>query len=100
MEYASPFPGNELFNNFYKDIVMIKNVGNADSFIRFLVGLSLLLNIIILQPGFWGLLVLLVLGLLMLRSAFTRYCPVYVPFKIFTCTEKSCDCDCCCTGNK
>lgn len=66
---------------------MKKNVGDADSFIRFMVGLAFLLNIIILEPPFIQLLILLVLGLFILKSAFTRSCPLYIPLNVNTCGD-------------
>ncbi|HOK01647.1 MAG TPA: DUF2892 domain-containing protein [Spirochaetota bacterium] len=65
------------------------NMGSADKFIRTLVGIAFLLNIIILEPGVVGTVILLVLGLVMLGSAWIGYCPAYAPFGITTCGESS-----------
>ncbi len=61
-----------------------KNMGMTDRYIRFLLGVGFLVNIPVTEPGFLGLVVLLVLGLLMIKSSVTGHCPAYVPFKICT----------------
>ncbi len=66
---------------------MVKNVGPADKFIRFMIGISFLLNIIILEPGIVGGLVLLILGCGMLFSTFTGFCWAYKLLNISTCGE-------------
>ncbi|HSV95718.1 MAG TPA: DUF2892 domain-containing protein [Spirochaetota bacterium] len=66
---------------------MVQNVGPADRYIRFLVGLSFLLNIIILEPGFFGGLILFILGAGFLVSVFTGNCWVYTLLKVDTCAE-------------
>jgi hypothetical protein len=66
---------------------MKKNVGTADSYIRFLAGISFLLNIIILKPGFFGTVILLVLGCAMLYSAATGFCWMYGLLKLKSCNE-------------
>ncbi len=63
---------------------MKKNVGIEDRYIRFLVGFSLLLNIIILEPGILGTFVLTALGLVVLFTVYTSYCWVYDMFNIST----------------
>lgn len=65
---------------------MKSNMGSADKFIRFMVGTALLVNIIILEPGAVGTIILLVLGLAMWVSAWNGYCPAYKPFGFCTCT--------------
>lgn len=72
---------------------MKKNVGSTDSYIRFMVGISLLLNIIILEPGTLGTVVLTALGLSTLYSAYSKFCPLYLPFGICTC-DSGCGCSC------
>ncbi len=67
---------------------MNKNVGKADSYIRFLVGISFLLNIIILSPGILGTLVLLVLGLSMIVTAYTGFCWLYSVLKVSSCPQE------------
>jgi len=69
------------------------NMGSADRFIRTMVGIAFLCNIIILEPGVFGTIVLLVLGGLMLGTAWTAYCPAYKPLGICTCGGE-CQCKC------
>ncbi|HOQ11364.1 MAG: hypothetical protein BWY23_02256 [Spirochaetes bacterium ADurb.Bin218] len=66
-----------------------QNMGGPDKFIRTMVGIAFLLNIIILEPGVVGTVILLVFGLVMLGSAWIGFCPAYVPFGITTCGELS-----------
>ncbi len=73
---------------------MQKNMGSTDSFIRTLVGIAFLVNIIILEPGVVGTIILLVLGLLNLGTAWFAYCPAYKPLGICTCP--GCECAECC----
>jgi len=68
---------------------MKQNMGSADSFIRTLLGISFLVNIIILEPGILGTIILLVLGVLNLATAWIKFCPAYLPLGICTCP---CDC--------
>jgi hypothetical protein len=63
---------------------MEKNVGMADAFIRFQFGMALLINSIILGLGIVGTLILLVIGLLLIKSAFTGYCPACKALKFST----------------
>ncbi len=69
---------------------MNKNMGQADRYIRFLLGTAVLLQIVIFDPGFIGILVFLVAGLLLIRSSISGYCPLYVPLKIHTCDDAQC----------
>jgi len=69
---------------------MKKNVGPTDSFIRFMVGIAFLLNIIILEPAATGTIVLLVLGVVFLATAYTRYCGLYTILGICTCEDGTC----------
>ncbi|HNU93098.1 MAG TPA: DUF2892 domain-containing protein [Spirochaetota bacterium] len=64
---------------------MVKNVGPADRYIRFMVGIAFLLNIIILEPGFFGGFLLFVAGAGLLFSAYTGSCWAYTLLKIDTC---------------
>jgi len=66
---------------------MKKNVGPADKYIRVLVGVSLLLQIIILKPGAIGTIIFLALGLAVLYSAYSGYCWAYDLLKVSTCKE-------------
>jgi len=63
---------------------MKKNVGYADSYIRYLIGFALILNIFVLEPGIIGTIVLAVSGVALLFTAFARFCSLYIPFKICT----------------
>jgi len=65
---------------------MEKNVGKVDAYIRFLLGVSFLLNIFALKTGVIGTIVFLVLGLVMIATAVTGYCWLYSLLKIDTCT--------------
>jgi len=60
---------------------MKKNVGSVDRFVRFLLGLTFLLNIIILKPGVAGTVILAILGIAMLATSFFGYCSLYTLFK-------------------
>ena len=72
----------------------MQNMGSVDKFIRSMVGTAFLVNIIILEPGVAGTIILLVLGVAMLASAWTGYCPAYKPFGICTCSgSASCACE-------
>jgi hypothetical protein len=66
---------------------MNKNVGAADRYIRFLVGISFLLNIIILTPGVMGTVILLALGLGMIYTSFAGFCWLYGLLKIGSCGQ-------------
>ncbi len=70
---------------------MKNNMGSVDKFIRTMVGIAFLVNIIILEPGAIGTIVLLVLGFIMLGSAWVGYCPLYTPLGICTCSA-TCTC--------
>jgi len=60
---------------------MIKNIGQFDRIIRVILGLALLSLIVLLDsPIRWVGLV----GLIMIGTAFIKFCPLYVPFKINT----------------
>lgn len=69
---------------------MKKNLGSADRYIRVLIGVSFLLNIIIIKPGAIGTVILLALGLGILYSAYSGYCFIYDLLKISTC-NKNCE---------
>ncbi len=71
---------------------MKKNVGAVDGFIRFLVGISFLLNIIILEPSVLGSVVLAAIGASMIFSTFTGFCFLYAPFKINTACSEGDEC--------
>jgi len=63
---------------------MQQNVGKADSYIRFMLGLAFLLNIYILSPGAIGTIIALAIGVSMWVSSWTHYCPLYTLLKIST----------------
>ena len=63
---------------------MKKNVGSADRYIRFIFGVAFLLNIIITNPPFIELLVLLIIGLILIKTSFTGSCPLYLILKVNT----------------
>ncbi len=69
---------------------MQKNMGGADIFIRALVGIAFLLNIIILETGVLGSIILFALGAAMIITAWIGYCPAYTPLGICTCTDSCC----------
>jgi hypothetical protein len=69
---------------FWQGDFMEKNVGKADAFIRFQFGVAFLVNIILFEPGIVGLIILLTLGLMLIKSAVTGYCPAYKYLKIST----------------
>ena len=72
---------------------MKKNVGKADAFIRFMLGIAFLLQFMIFDVSKIGLVIILTAGLLLLKSAFTRYCPLYTLLGICTaCAEGDCSC--------
>ena len=67
---------------------MKKNVGRADSIIRLiLAAVFAILYFTGTVTGTWGI-VLLVLAVIMVFTAFTGFCLLYVPFGIKTCPLK------------
>ncbi len=67
------------------------NVGTEDKLIRILVGLSLIVNIIVLYPIAIGWIILLaVAGIAVLLTAYFSFCSLYLPFGI---TTLNCKCD-------
>ncbi|HNR90071.1 MAG TPA: DUF2892 domain-containing protein [Spirochaetota bacterium] len=65
---------------------MKKNIGKSDMFIRALVGVALLLNIIQLKTGIVGSAVLIALAGVLFYSAYSGYCPLYTLLKTDTCS--------------
>jgi len=63
---------------------MKQNVGSADSYARFMLGLMFIINIYILETGAIGTIILLALTASMWFSAWSHYCWAYAPFKIST----------------
>lgn len=60
---------------------MLKNIGQIDRIIRFILGLALLSLVVLLDsPIRWAGL----LGPVLIGTAFIKFCPLYVPFKINT----------------
>lgn len=67
---------------------MKKNIGRADSIIRLiLAAVFAVLYFTGTVTGTWGI-VLLVLAVIMVFTAFTGFCLLYVPFGIKTCPLK------------
>jgi hypothetical protein len=64
---------------------MQKNVGNADRFIRIMLGIIMLL-LFLSEPfeSLTGNLILLVISISMIATSFMSFCPVYTLFKINT----------------
>jgi hypothetical protein len=69
---------------------MQQNMGSADSFIRSMIGIAFLVNIIILEPGAVGTIILFALGAVNIATAWIKYCPAYTPFGICTCPGCGC----------
>ncbi len=69
---------------------MTHNVGSGDSFMRVMVGIAFLVNIIILEPGAIGTIILLVLTAISFVTAWTHFCSLYKPFGINTCSCGDC----------
>lgn len=61
------------------ELIMTKNVGTTDRYIRIILGLVIIVLGIINQ-SWWGL-----IGLVPLATAFIGVCPAYLPFGISTC---------------
>jgi len=68
---------------------MIANVGKTDSFIRYMIGVALLLNITILETGTVGTVILLALGLINLYTAYRKSCPMYNVLNISTAEKEA-----------
>ena len=66
--------------------VMKKNVGSLDRIIRAIVGVVLLV-LLAVTTG-WLQIIVGVLGVIMLVTAITGVCPLYIPFKIDTNKKK------------
>lgn len=66
---------------------MKKNVGPADQFTRFLIGLGFIMNIFTINAGIIGTIVFLVLAGSMFYSAFSGYCFLYSILNWSTCKE-------------
>ncbi len=63
---------------------MEKNVGAADGYIRVLLGVAFILNIVALETGVIGTIVLLVLALISLVTAYTGFCAFYKILNVST----------------
>jgi hypothetical protein len=59
----------------------MKNVGSTDRLIRIILGVALL---VLLAVGPTPIRFIGILGFVMIGTAFTRVCPLYIPFKINT----------------
>lgn len=64
------------------------NIGIEDRLIRILSGLALIINIFVIKPETVWIAVLAVSGIGLLVSAYTGFCPLYLPFKISTLNNK------------
>lgn len=73
-----------LISYYYQGIAMKENMGSADSYLRFMFGLTFFINIYILEPGAVGTVILLALGIAMWVQAWTHYCPAYSPINFST----------------
>ncbi len=62
---------------------MKKNMGSLDRIIRIIVGLFLISLIFWGPKTYWGL-----VGLILLVTSFTGWCPLYLPFKLSTKKDK------------
>ncbi len=64
--------------------VIEQNVGSVDSYIRFLAGSAFWVNILALETGIVGGIILFVLGALMFYTADRHYCFLYKVLNIST----------------
>jgi len=62
----------------------MKNIGNADRTIRFILGIGLIAAGVILQVTAGRLWWLALIGLVPIFTASIRSCPLYMPFRINT----------------
>ena len=68
---------------------MKKNMGSGDSIIRLiLASIIVLLYLTHIVTGILGV-ILLALGAIFVLTAFVKFCPLYLPFKIDTSKDKS-----------
>lgn len=59
------------------------NMGTADRIIRGIIGIALLLVALFVLGGAWQI-VLIVLGGILIGTALSGFCPLYLPFHIST----------------
>ncbi len=71
---------------------MNRNMGSVDRYIRFILGMALLINVAILDISRVPAFILALIGAVMLVTSITGFCPLYVPLKLCTHGE---DCGCC-----
>lgn len=64
---------------------MCKNVGTIDRILRIIIGVAIIAYGII-DNSLIG-----VIGLIPLFTAAIGWCPLYIPFKLSTCSKKECD---------
>ncbi|MBN1531553.1 MAG: DUF2892 domain-containing protein [Spirochaetes bacterium] len=69
---------------------MNKNIGSVDRYLRFLVGMALLLNVIILDVSRVAEFIIALFGVILVVTSITGFCLLYVPLKI--CTIPGCEC--------
>ena len=67
--------------------VIVQNVGSVDSYMRFLIGSTFWVNIIALEAGIVGGIVLFILGALMFYTADKHFCYLYKVLGITTVPE-------------
>ncbi len=65
-------------SNWFERYFTTCNIGKKDRIIRFIIGSSIL-GLGIYFQSWWG-----IFGVFQLATAFTRWCPAYMPFKINT----------------
>jgi len=69
---------------------MKKNVGQTDAVLRFMLGLAFIVNIWAAETGVVGTIILLILGSVMIFTAWSGFCILYKPLGI--CTVEDCKC--------
>jgi hypothetical protein len=60
---------------------MLKNVGNADRYIRIVLGIAFIISGVLLQ-SWWGL-----IGLVLILTAGLSFCPIYAVLGLSTCKK-------------
>lgn len=68
---------------------MIVNMGITDRYIRFLTGVAVLLQILILETGVIGTIIFLIIGGILLYTSYSGFCALYTPLKIDTTGRKA-----------
>jgi len=73
---------------------MKKNIGSTDSFVRVMLGIVFYTNILVLEPGAIGTIILFALGSICMVTAWTYSCPAYNVIKVNTGPVNECSCGC------